>query len=147
MYSADVRVQISNERQGKPSSPQPPSFLAWCHLSSLKGTDYHVILWRSPWDQRLTWLCLLNCWCSRPESSLIMCFSLVTRNNYLLSLFGQYIPGSWWSRAALTGPLPPAAIHQAETGVFSSLLVLQMPYIPGALREVRLLWFLIKPTI
>lgn len=37
MYSADGRVQISNERQNTPSSPQPPCLLAWCHLSSLKA--------------------------------------------------------------------------------------------------------------
>lgn len=50
----------------------------------------------------------------------------------------------------MLGLLPQAAIYQADKGGFSlpvGLLAPKMPYIPGAGRERRLLWFLIKPTI
>lgn len=41
-----------------PSAPSPPSFPAWCHLSSVslqKGHDYSVSIWKLPcWHWSLT---------------------------------------------------------------------------------------------
>lgn len=153
-----------------------PAWCHLSSVSLKRGHDYNVSIWKGPrWDSEpdlwrsggrrqgagsgvhmLRWW-VLQPWAFRWYAGPSCALPLTGPWPHASDRAAVHCPSSGITfRAAgghlftLPGLLSQAAIHGADKGGLSLPLGLQapqMPYIPGAGRERRLLWFLIKPTI